>query len=110
LVTNDSAISSDGYWLVDDFVIHKTSWSPQSIGEDRITYDEGAQRWVDLNYGEGGGFNVSISPGWNGNTIVWTDVLIQKGAGVVRKTRARLRLFHLTSAGFSCMSEAGTPR
>lgn len=82
ITTNDATVGADGYWLVDRFTIHKTSWSPQRTGEDRMTYDPGAKVWVDVQYDDLGGYNVSTSPGWQGNTIVWTDALAQIGHGL----------------------------
>jgi hypothetical protein len=52
--------------------------SSNLVGEDRVTYDPSTSRWVDIAYDEQGGYNVSTSPGWSGNSITWTDVLITK--------------------------------
>lgn len=77
--TSQAAISSDGHWLVTRTLVHKSSWIPASfVSEDRMTYDPSTSRWVDISTDQTGGYNVSTSPGWKGNTIVWTDVLITK--------------------------------
>lgn len=77
--TSTATMSPDGYWLVTKTTIHKASWIPaEYTAEDRMTYDPSTSRWVDISYDEGGGYNVSTSPGWNGNKIVWTDAVITK--------------------------------
>ncbi len=79
VVTNTATVAPGGYWLVTRSVTHKASWIPNTIsGEDRITYDPSTSRWLDMSYDDAGGYNVSTSPGWRGNSIVWTDSLIQK--------------------------------
>jgi hypothetical protein len=78
-VTSTTTTSPDGYWMVTNSTVHTASWIPQEIkSEDRVTYDPSTSRWIDINYDDGGGYNVSTSPGWSGNTIVWTDQVITK--------------------------------
>lgn len=43
-----------------------------------MTYDPSTSRWIDIYTDDGGGYNVSTSPGWNGNSITWTDMVITK--------------------------------
>jgi hypothetical protein len=77
--TSTSSMSPDGYWLVTRTTIHKASWIPQSFtAEDRMTYDPSTSRWVDISTDTGGGYDLSTSPGWNGSSIVWTDVVYPK--------------------------------
>jgi hypothetical protein len=60
-------------------VTDKVPWNPITITrDDRITYDPTTLRWVDLGSDDYGLYDVSTSPGWNGNAIVWTDVLYPK--------------------------------
>lgn len=78
-VTSTAGIDPTGYWLVTRSVAHKASWFPADlISEDRMTYDPSTSRWVDISTDNGGGYNVSTSPGWQGNRIVWTDSVITK--------------------------------
>lgn len=42
-----------------------------------MTYDPSTSRWIDIATDDGGGYNVSTSPGWKG-TITWTDAVITK--------------------------------
>jgi predicted small secreted protein len=78
-VTSTSTVSPDGYWIVTKSTIHKTSWIPNDFAsEDRMTYDASTSRWVDIAMDEQGGYDLSTSPGWSGDTIVWTDVAYPK--------------------------------
>jgi len=43
-----------------------------------MTYDPSTSRWIDIAYDQSGGYNVSTSPGWSGNSITWTDAVITK--------------------------------
>lgn len=77
--TSSATLSPDGYWLITKTTTHKTAWMGRDlIGEDRMTYDPSTSRWIDVSYDNGGGYNVSVSPGWSGNSITWTDVVITK--------------------------------
>lgn len=77
--TSTASIDPTGYWLITRTTVHKASWIPgEFTAEDRMTYDPSTDRWVDLSYDEQGGYNVSTSPGWDGNKIVWTDQVITK--------------------------------
>ena len=100
-VTNTASVAGNGYWLVTRTVVHKASWIPTSFaGEDRITYDPSTSHWVDFTYNDLGGYNVSTSPGWHGNTIVWTDALISKSnntASSAPRTMTRVSATKTTS-------------
>lgn len=77
--TNVASMSSDGHWLITKTTVHKASWIPASFtGEDRMTWDSSTSRWVDIATDDTGGYDVTSSPGWNGNTIVWTDQFYPK--------------------------------
>jgi hypothetical protein len=65
----------------------KTSWVPTTLRTwDKITYDPDANRWVDVSYGDGGGYGLSFSKGWNGNQIVWHDISFVAGPDVNSQT------------------------
>lgn len=77
--TSVATMSPDGYWLITRTTVHKASWIPATFTtEDRMTYDPSTSRWIDMSYDEQGGYDLSTSPGWNGNTIVWTDMAYPK--------------------------------
>lgn len=72
--TSTAQMSTDGYWLITRTTTKKTAWmSADLVSEDRMTYDPSTSRWVDMMYDEQGGYDLSTSPGWKGNTITWTD-------------------------------------
>lgn len=77
--TSTTTTSNDGYWMATQTTTNTTSWIPQALTTvDRMTYDSSTSRWVDLATDDQGGYDVSTSPGWSGNTIVWTDVTYPK--------------------------------
>jgi hypothetical protein len=72
-------ISDDGYWLITRTTVQKAAWMSSNLAsEDRMTYDPSTSRWVDMTYDDQGGYDLSTSPGWSGNTITWTDVSYPK--------------------------------
>jgi hypothetical protein len=74
-VTSVSTLSTDGYWMVTRSTTQKTSWIARTLTtEDKMTYDPSTSRWVDVSTDDSGGYDVSSSPGWNGDSIVWTDL------------------------------------
>jgi hypothetical protein len=75
--TQVGSMSSDGYWLIVKSTTQKTPWmSSQLTSEDKMTYDPSTSRWIDIATDDQGGYNVSTSPGWSGNSITWTDAVI----------------------------------
>jgi hypothetical protein len=78
--TVTTTIEPNGYWMSNKTVIHKASWIPAEFsGEDRMTYDASTSRWIDISTDETGGYDITTSPGWNGNAIVWTELTYTKG-------------------------------
>jgi hypothetical protein len=74
-----TTMSSDGYWMITRSTIPKLAWSSKSLhSEDMLTFDASTNRWIDISTDDGGGYNVSTSPGWSGNNITWTDMVITK--------------------------------
>jgi hypothetical protein len=54
--------------MVTKTVNHPRSWAPTPLNvEDRLTYDAGKSRWVDITIGERGLYGASYSSGWQGN-------------------------------------------
>jgi hypothetical protein len=49
------------------------------VQDNYLTYDPVTKKWVLLSVDNFGGYGVSTSPGYNGNTIVWTDTLNSGG-------------------------------
>ncbi len=82
-VTSVATLDSNGYWMTTKSTVHKASWIPASFqGVDRVTYDASTSRWIDLSTSDNGGYNVSTSLGWKGNSIVWTDLAFPKSNNI----------------------------
>ncbi len=76
-----------GYWMSETSTTPKTSWVPTTLRTwDKITYDPDANRWVDVSYGDGGGYGLAYSKGWNGNEIVWHDITFAPGPDINSQT------------------------
>ncbi len=74
--TNDVAPPFDQYRAVP---VNQTSYT---------TYDPTAKRYVNINVDDFGGYGLAYSPGWTGNTLVWTDKSAADGSvGIVTITK-----------------------
>jgi hypothetical protein len=81
------SLDSTGYWMNQTSTTPKTSWVPTTLRTwDKITYDPDTKRWVDVSYGDGGGYGLSFSKGWSGNQIVWHDVSFAPGPDINSQT------------------------
>lgn len=87
ITTSVTTVDPTGYWMVTKSTQQKTAWFPYSTqGTDYVTYDDATKRWVDVFTGDLGGYGVTTSSGWTGNTIVWTDALFKPGNDVIGET------------------------
>ena len=75
-----------GQWMIADSTILKTSWSIRMHSVDKITYDSDQHRWVDVSTSDQGGYDVTYSPGWKGDTMTWTDQLFTPGPDLIAVT------------------------
>lgn len=79
-----TSVSPDGYWLVTKTVTNKVPWNPITIvNTDYVTYDATRSHWIDMSMDDYGAYDVSISGGWHGNSIVWNEVTYPKLHGGV---------------------------
>lgn len=86
--TATTAISPDGYWLVTKTITGKVPWNPIRIANtDYVTYDRTTSRWLDISMDDFGAYDVSASPGWTGNALVWTELVYQKLHGLTSSHR-----------------------
>ncbi|HET7812751.1 MAG TPA: hypothetical protein VFL13_00100 [Candidatus Baltobacteraceae bacterium] len=77
--TVTTTMSEDGYWMVNTTVTPPVSWAPaKTTTIDKVTYDPSTSRWVDVATDDQGGYDLSTSAGWHGNSIVWDDVAYPK--------------------------------
>jgi hypothetical protein len=80
-------MDTDGMWMINNSVQSKTSWFPYTVrGVDKITYDSDAHHWVDVYTDNLGGYGVTMSPGWAGNAILWTDAFYVPSGNVVSES------------------------
>jgi hypothetical protein len=80
--TSTASVSPDGYWLITHTAIAKTPVNSAFHATDKLTYDPSTKRLVDIQTDEQGNYDVTTSPGWHGNTIVWSDVFAPKSGGI----------------------------
>jgi hypothetical protein len=76
-------MDSTGYWMITKTVQPKTSWASASTSIDMVTYDGTNHRWADVFTDDLGDYDVSYSPGWKGDTMVWNDALFTPGPDVI---------------------------
>jgi len=85
--TTTNSIDPTGYWMIAKSFNPKTSWFPYTTrSTDMTTYDPDAHRWVDVFTADLGGYDVTTSPGWRGNTMTWTDALFTPTKDVLSVT------------------------
>jgi hypothetical protein len=85
--TQVTTLDSTGFWMITKSTSKGTSWFPYSTTTtDWITHDSDPKRWVDILTGDLGAYDASTSPGWTGNTIVWTDNLFKPSTDVMAVT------------------------
>jgi hypothetical protein len=77
------AMDPTGYWILETTKAPGVPWYPHaSVSTDHITYDASTKRWVDTSTDDTGGYDMSVSDGWHGNTMVWHEVTYAKGADI----------------------------
>lgn len=70
-----TSVSGDGYWMVTKTITEPVPWNPITItAMDYLTYDPTTTRWIDITMDDYGLYDLSASPGWNGNAVVWTEI------------------------------------
>ena len=72
-----------GRWMITDSANLKTSWSTTIHSVDKTTYDSDQHRWVDVSTSDQGGYDVTYSPGWKGDSMTWTDQLFTPGPDLI---------------------------
>lgn len=85
--TQVTTLDPAGYWMITKSNSKGTAWFPwPATTTDMITHDSDPKRWVDILTGDFGAYDASSSPGWNGNTIVWTDNMFKPSSDVMAVT------------------------
>jgi hypothetical protein len=81
--TSKAVMDPSGYWMVTTDVTHPVSYDPHAhTTVTKVTYDASTSRWVSVSTDDGGGYDMSTSNGWEGNTMVWHDVAFPKTASI----------------------------
>ena len=89
--TSTYTMSPDGWWIEETTVQNPVPWFPQKTTTyDKITYDPGTKRWIDVMYGDLGAYGLTTSSGWNGSKMVWHDANFAPGADVKSQTDATM--------------------
>lgn len=87
VTTSTYAMDPTGYWIEETSTTNTTSWISRKLSVyDKITYDPDTKRWVDVLYGDGGGYGLSFSNGWEGNKMSWHDVAFAPGPDISSQT------------------------
>jgi len=76
MVTQDEAPPFDQYRT---FPIHGMSY---------MTYDSMIKKWVSIGVDSAGNYGITSSPGWQGNTIVWTGSYLDGSSSTDTVTKA----------------------
>lgn len=84
--TASTSMDATGYWMITKTHQPALSWAPETDSVDQITYDPIQHRWVDVYTDNNGNYDVTYSPGWKGNTMVWTDQLFQAAQGITAQS------------------------
>lgn len=112
MTTVSYTMDPTGYWMEQTSVTKPTSWvTKQLTVYDKITYDPDTKRWVDVTYGDGGGYGLAFSKGLVGNHITWHDVSFAPGPDISAQsdvTYTKVSATKLTSA--SSFTETKTGR
>jgi len=89
--TDVNSLTLDGHYMRTDSTSKPfdTARTRPVLGQGWVSYDTAKKQWYSFGIGNFGGFLVSTSPGWKGNTIVWTDTYATDGAtlGVTTTTK-----------------------
>ena len=87
VTTSTYSMDPSGYWLNETSTVTPTSWIARKLTTwDKITYDNDSHRWVDVSYGDGGAYGLSVSKGWNGDKIAWRDLGFEAGPDIKSQT------------------------
>jgi hypothetical protein len=75
-----ATMSPSGFWLQLRYVEKKTRDNPlASSAEERWGYDPALKKFVALLWDGFGGYGTGTSPGWEGETLIWTGEVTMNG-------------------------------
>lgn len=81
--TGTTTMSADGMWMVtQDSAPPFDQYRTVTInGTTYLGYDTSLKQWVQIGVDSGGGYGISSSPGWQGNTATWTTKNLDGSGG-----------------------------
>ncbi len=81
--TSTTTVGMDGSWMVtQDTAPPFDKYRTYTInGTNYMTYDSSIKQWVQVGVDSGGGYGISSSPGWQGNTMTWTTKNLDGSSG-----------------------------
>lgn len=87
--TSTTTIGMDGQWMMSQDVAPPfDKYRTVSINTTTYTtYDPTVKQWVQLSVDTGGGYGMSTSPGWQGNTMIWTTKNLDGSSGTDTSTK-----------------------
>lgn len=66
-------IDSAGYWLEGSGDSPPVKWFPYDVkNQVRVSYDSDAKLWIYMYMDDLGGYGLYTTPGWKGDTAIWT--------------------------------------
>jgi hypothetical protein len=89
--TDVNSMTLDGHYMRTDSTSKPfdSARTRTIVSQGWVSYDSAKKKWYSFGIGNFGGFGMSTSPGWKGNTIVWTDMYASDGGplGVTTTTK-----------------------
>jgi hypothetical protein len=81
--TSTTTVGMDGAWMVtQDTAPPFDRYRTYAInGANYTTYDSSIKQWVQVGVDSSGGYGISSSPGWQGNTITWATKGLDGSSG-----------------------------
>jgi hypothetical protein len=78
-----AALAAGGFWVQVRYQEKKTRDNPQAVSaEERWSYDPALKKFVALLWDGYGGYGTGSSPGWEGDSFVWTGEVAMNGQRV----------------------------
>jgi hypothetical protein len=112
VTTSTYTMDPSGWWIDQTSTTNPTKWiSTKLTNVDKITYDSQTHRWIDVSYGDFGGYGFSVSSGWNGNKIAWHDLSFAAGPDIKSQTDiVTTKVSNTKTTSSSSFTEAKTGR
>jgi hypothetical protein len=81
--TSTTTVGMDGMWMVtQDTAPPFDQYRTATInGTSYMTYDPNTKHWTQVGVDSSGGYGISTSEGWTGNTITWTTKGLDGSSG-----------------------------